>query len=299
MLRKGRITFRDLYELLTDKDAVSLVSLWMDEEDARRAHDDSVDFLRFQKHTAALLDNVSDFAAVEVRDRLCAPYADIELAEAHAKNLVVVFELNSQMRPRAATTLARMALEDLKHFAGSLGHRPASQKPFHIYLDEAGRAVYPGFAGLIAQCRSAGIGLTLAAQAPDNFDTEEGKLMTTVLQNSGTKLILRQLDPESAQLCANLGGTYQVMERTRQLGDQGLLGIGETGAYSEHEVDKFHAHPNTLKASRTAAPFSSKAPASASSSTSARRRGGPVPTGWGSSRVMAATPDLSLISAGL
>jgi hypothetical protein len=72
--------------------------------------------------------------------------------------------------------------------------------------------------------------------------------MTTVLQNTGTKLILRQLDHESAELCAKLGGTYTTRERTTQLADQGLLlGLAETGVFSDREVDKFYAHPNVLK----------------------------------------------------
>jgi hypothetical protein len=163
--------------------------------------------------------------------------------EATSRNRIVVFELNSQMRPKAAQTLARMVLEDLKHVAGSRAYQPGTQAPFHVYLDEAGRAVYEGFAALISQCRSADIGLTLAAQSPLDFDTPEGKLKTTVLQNTGTKLILRQLDHESAELCANLGGTYETVERTTQLQNEGLLGTNATGMSSEREIDKYIAHP--------------------------------------------------------
>ena len=249
--RGGRITVLDLYHLLTERLAPPLVARWVIDEDARRAEDDTADWLRFQKCTASLLDNVAAFAARALRDRLCVPYADIDLAEALSEDLVVVFELSSQMWPKAAPTLARMVLEDLKHVGGSLARDRRAQKRFHVYLDEAGRGVYLGFAGLIAQCRSAGIGLTLAAQAPADFDTDEGKLMTTVLQNTGTKLMLRQLDPDSAELCARLGGTYETYERTRQLVDQGLLGTNESGVESERPIDKYIVHPNLLKRLRT------------------------------------------------
>jgi hypothetical protein len=79
--------------------------------------------------------------------------------------------------------------------------------------------------------------------------------MTTVLQNTGTKLIFRQLDHGNAELSANLGGTYETVERTTQLMSEGLLGTSATGMESERPIDKYIGHPNVLKTLRTGRAF--------------------------------------------
>jgi hypothetical protein len=152
------------------------------------------------------------------------------------------------MRPEAARGLARLVLEDVKGLAGALAAAPERKKAFHVYVDEAGRALYPGLAELISQCRSADIGLVLATQSPRDFDGAEVKVMTQVLQNTASKIILRQPDPESASLCAELGGTRETMNRTYQMIDDGpLMGIQSSGVYSDRNVHEFFVHPSTLK----------------------------------------------------
>ncbi len=256
MARKGgTLTFEDVHHPLTSKEALSLLSRWATPATQIAFEETLAKWDDFTRDTSGFLDNVSEFVSERFRDRLCDANPDILLPEAHARRQVVHFELNSQLFPVAARTIARFLLEDMKALGGALGQKPSDQHDFHVYIDEAGRAIYREFEKFITQCRSAGIALTLATQSPLDFDTEEGKFAHAVLQNTGTKLILRQLNPESAALCADLGGTYTTMERTRQLADQGLLGIGETGVYSEREVNKYFAHPDAIKTLPTGRAF--------------------------------------------
>ena len=89
--------------------------------------------------------------------------------------------------------MARLICEDIKNLAGDAAAAGRTW-PISVYIDEAARAVYEGFGGLITQCRSAGIELTLATQSPLDFRCEEGDVLQAVLQNTNTKLLMRQLD---------------------------------------------------------------------------------------------------------
>src|SRR5262249_30264045 len=86
---------------------------------------------------------------------------------------------------------------------------------------------------------------------PFDFETSDfgdPSVTTQILQNTGTKLILRQPNPQSAQLCAELGATQLTHERTVQMVDRGLLmGIGSSGVMSDKIVHEFIVHPTTLK----------------------------------------------------
>jgi hypothetical protein len=246
--RGGTTTFLDLVHALFDREGYRLVSSWADPDDLRQFEEDLADWDAFQNAVSGLRANLKTFASDALRERLCRPSSSIDLAQAHAENHIVYFELNSQMRPDAARALARLVLEDTKGFAGALAAAPERKKPFHVYVDEAGRALYAGLAELISQCRSAEIGLVLATQSPRDFDSQEVKVMTQVLQNTASKIVLRQPDPKSATLCAELGGTREAMSRTYQMVDDGLvMGIQSSGVYSDRNVHEFYVHPSTLK----------------------------------------------------
>ncbi len=256
----GAITFDDLHLALTQKDALAIVAGWTDPRNRPQFEDDLEHFPSFQNDVAGLVDNLAEFSSDGLRERLCALDAQIDLRRAYDGRAVVYFELNSQMRTVAAPAMARLVLEDLKALAGELIGGRGRLGPLHVYIDEAGRAVYDGLQGLIGQCRSAGIGLCLSTQSPLDFETEEAKVMTQILQNTAIKVIFQQPDHESAELCASLGGTYQTTERTVQMVDQGLLlGMGPSGVESQKEVREFVVHPDVIKTLKRGQAFLVKA----------------------------------------
>ena len=210
--RGGALTLQISATRSSSKMVTGWSSNWAEPEDRPQFERDLDHWEDFQRSVSGLRANLKTFSSDSLRDRLCQPAATINLHNAHARNQIVYFELNAQMRPIAAAALARMVLEDLKGLAGSLSSYPQRRKPFRVYVDEAGRAVYRGIAELISLCRSAEISLTLSTQSPRDFDTSEFKVMTQVLQNTATKIIFRQPDPESASLCAELGGTRSTMQ---------------------------------------------------------------------------------------
>jgi hypothetical protein len=246
--RGGAVSVSDLSLALFEEDGYQLVSSWARPEDGRKFEKDLQNWDEFQRSIAGLRGNLGLFASDAFSDRLCQPMADIDLGRAHAQNQIVYFELNAQLRPEAAAAVARLVFEDLTALAGTLSSAPERKKPYHVYLDEAGRAVYRGLGELISLCRSAEIGLVLASQSPRDFNTGTPPVKDQVLQNTATKVILRQPDPESAELCAQLGGTREVVKRTYQRVDGGLvLGVKSSGVYSDRVVHEFIVHPSVLK----------------------------------------------------
>jgi hypothetical protein len=245
---RGAITFDDLYPIFDEEQAFELISRWAPEVDRPKFERVLEHWSQFWNNTSGLRANLHEFT--QLRDRLCVAHADIDFREVHGRDRIVYFELNSQMRGEAASALAKIILEDLKHLSGELASGPAElRKPFSIYIDEARNAVDANFAKFITQCRSAGIGLVLATQSPLDFQDCGAGTLLAVVQNTASKLIFCQLDPESAQLCAELGGTKDTVKRTVQMIDQGLIaGMGASGTESEREVKEFFVHPDQIKA---------------------------------------------------
>jgi len=243
---QGAITFDDLYLAFDEKLAYAQISRWALPQDRPKFARDLENWSEFWRNTSGLRANLHEF--VQLRDRLCTAHGDIDFREVHARNRVVYFELNSQMRKEAASSLAKLILEDIKHLSGTLAAGPAqARKPFSVYIDEARNAVYEGFVAFISQSRSAGMGLVLATQSPLDFDSDRDGVTLSVTQNTATKLIFCQRDPASAQFCAELGGTKDAVKRTAQIIDEGLWAATSTGVYSEREVKEFHVHPDELK----------------------------------------------------
>jgi hypothetical protein len=245
---EGAVTFDDLYLAFDDLEAYAEVARRASPVDQPKFERDLQDWKTFSRNLSGLRANLHEF--IQMREQLCTAHGDIDFREVHARNRVVYFELNSQMRKEVAASVAKLVLEDLKHLSGALAAGAArDRKPFSIYIDEARNALYEGFVGLVSQCRSAGIGLVIASQSPLDFDDgeEERGVTLAITQNTATKLIFCQRDPESAQFCAELGGTKDTLKRTTQMADDGFFGPMPTGVHSEREVKEFAVHPDTLK----------------------------------------------------
>jgi hypothetical protein len=242
---RGEITLDDLYLAFDEKDAYAAVREAASPRDQPKFDRDLENWTTFWRDMSGLRANLHEF--LPLRDRLCVAHADIDFREVHRRDRVVYLGLNSQMKKEAAAALAKMALEDLKHLSGSLAAgSETDRKPFSVYIDEARHAVYDGFVGFISQCRSAGIGLTLATQSPLDFDVCEAGVTLAVIQNTVTKLFFCQPDAASAKFCAELGGTADAVKQTKQVVDEGF-GPVATGVYSERGTKEFQVHPDELK----------------------------------------------------
>jgi hypothetical protein len=250
LLPQGVVHLGDVALALEEKDAWEMVKEWAAEDEQRAFQGDLDDWSEFLRVTSGLRANLAEF--VSLGERLCTAHADIDFAEAHERQRQVHFELNSQKRPEASRALARLVLGDLMYLSGALSERPESERQLKsVYVDEASQAVDQGFDALISQSRSARMGILLATQSPLNFGPIDEGVGLMVIQNTATKLVFRQLEPNSVQACAEMAGTEEDVKLTRQMLDGGLLPASATGVQSERETQKYICHPNTLKRLKT------------------------------------------------
>ena len=96
---------------------------------------------------------------------------------------------------------------------------------------------------------SAGLSVILATQAISDLvaareDDGAGSLVGQVLSNLEFALVHRQSDPESAQLLAELAGTYATWTMTESYPQ---LPIGPPEARTKVPTRAFRIHPDTLK----------------------------------------------------
>src|SRR5439155_14875618 len=71
-----------------------------------------------------------------------------------------------------------------------------------------------------------------------------------VLGVTAVKIVHRQDVPESARTIAEMAGTEEVWDETRQIGGR-LLGRHDTGRGTRRLTEKFIVHPNQIKTLRT------------------------------------------------
>ncbi len=177
----------------------------------------------------------------------------IDLRRALAGEQIVLFSLNAGTYGKLAAQLGTLVVQDL---IATMGHRLSEHGPARageqatVAIDEFSAIGADGVAALFARGREAGIGMVLATQELADLDRAAPGLRDQVLGNTAVKIAHRQDVPGSARTIAELAGTIECFEETRQLGGN-LLGSYETGRGSRRPVERFLVHPNEIKRLRT------------------------------------------------
>lgn len=175
---------------------------------------------------------------------LCARDGEgIDLARSLQRADVVHFSLNSSIYGGTAAQLGGLIAQDIKAAAG---RRIGNPKGALVVIDEFSALDGDHVLALLARGRSAGIGVVLATQELADLSRVDPGFLDQVLGNTATKLVMRQEVPASAETLAQIAGTRQVWEPTRQINTH-ALGPRHTGMGSERRVDTFVVHPNEIK----------------------------------------------------
>jgi len=167
----------------------------------------------------------------------------IDLAHALLGADVVHFSLNSSTYGGTAAQLGGLIAQDIKAAAG---RRIGTTRGALVVIDEFSALDGDHVLALLARGRSAGIGVVLATQELADLSRVDPGFLDQVLGNTATKFVMRQEVPTSAETLAQIAGTRQVWEPTRQI-DEHALGRRRTGMGSERLVDTFTVHPNEIK----------------------------------------------------
>lgn len=188
-------------------------------------------------------------------DRFLAPmvnaYApDIVFEEVLEQNLMVYVQLPANLFRLQAPALGKVILMDLQQ-EGSLRQvfrRTRNQRPFSVTVDEFYNFADLSIIDSLNKLRDAHLEYTLAHQSPADLELVSKEFATAVWDNTRTKDLLNQDNPELCERIAKSIGTQQVIERTVRRQQGALFTSLTTGDASSKLVEAYRLHPNAIKA---------------------------------------------------
>jgi len=187
-------------------------------------------------------------------DRFLSPtvnaYApDIIIEDVLEKNLLVYVQLPANLFKIQAPALGRVILQDVQQ-EGSLRQvfrTTRNQRPFAVVVDE-----FYNFADLtiidsLNKLRDANLEYTLAHQSLADLELVSKEFATAVWDNTRTKDILAQDNPELCEKLAKSIGTHQTVLKTVRMEQGDLFTSLITGDASSRLVEEYRLHPNRIK----------------------------------------------------
>jgi type IV secretory pathway TraG/TraD family ATPase VirD4 len=179
--------------------------------------------------------------------------ATIDVRETLAGQDVVVFSLNSSKYGKLASQVGTLVVQDLVAASGDRlddAVRGGSLEPALIAIDEFSAIGADHVIALLARGREPRTPVLVATQELADLDRVARGFRDQVLGVTAVKIVHRQDVPDSARTIAQMAGTEEVWEETRQVGGQ-LLGGYDTGRGTRRLTEQFIVHPNRIKTLRT------------------------------------------------
>jgi conjugal transfer pilus assembly protein TraD len=239
--RRLAIALRDLDRPLRERTQDYLAGLTPDQLSAIRGLQTRLAVLT-ESHTGAFLEPPADpqAPAIDVRDALSGTD-------------VVVFSLNSSKYGKLASQVGTLAVQDLVAASGdrlNQASRGRSLEPALIAIDEFSALGADHVIALLARGREPRTPVLVATQELADLDRAAPGFKDQVLGVTAVKIVHRQDVPDSARTIAQMAGTEEVWEETRQTGGR-LFGGYDTGRGTRRLTEKFIVHPNEIKTLRT------------------------------------------------
>jgi hypothetical protein len=174
---------------------------------------------------------------------------DIVLEDVLETDGLVHVQLPANLFPIQAPALGKVILMDVQQ-AGSLRQvfRGRNQRPFSVTVDEFGSFAELSMVDSLNKLRDAHLEYTLAHQSLADLELVSKEFATAVWDNTRTKDILNQDNPELCERIARSIGTRQERELTVRRKEGPLLTSLPTGDASSRLVEAFRLHPNAIKA---------------------------------------------------
>jgi hypothetical protein len=235
--RRLAIAVRDVDRPLRERAQDYLAGLTPDQLSAIRGLQTRLAVLT-ESHTGAFLAPPADPASptIDVREALAGPD-------------VVVFSLNSSQYGKLASQVGTLVVQDLVAASGDRlddAVRGGSLEPALIAIDEFSAIGADHVIALLARGREPRTRVLVATQELADLDRVAHGFRDQVLGVTAVKIVHRQDVPDSARTIAQMAGTEEVWEETRQMGGR-LLGGYDTGRGTRRLTEKFIVHPNEIK----------------------------------------------------
>jgi hypothetical protein len=256
----GIVTFRRLYEVLTDQTTLS--------ELIAKSKNEALKKLLMREYVSVnakdkpqllkgLISQMGPFATREVAPLVNGPVegrphctiSDAILSEASDTQKLYVFLIPTLKYQKLGHQLGKLLLQELGWAVGERASRMGASAPFTpVYLDEFSAFVYDGFENILNKARSSRVALHLSHQAIGDFTKISDSLAEIINVNTNVKCILGVNDPKTAEFFAKHIGTQRSEKLTEKAENRNLFGLKrKTGDLSLREVEEFIIHPNQLK----------------------------------------------------
>lgn len=174
---------------------------------------------------------------------------DIIFEEVLEKNGLVYVQLPGNLFKIQAPAMGRVMLMDVQQ-EGSLRQvfrTSRNQTPFAVTVDEFYNFADISVVDSLNKLRDANLHFTLAHQSIADLELVSPEFATAVWDNTRTKFILNQDNPELCEKVSKSIGTHQVIEKTVRQQQGALFTSLTTGDASTKLVETFRLHPNAIK----------------------------------------------------
>ncbi|MGO9830215.1 MAG: type IV secretory system conjugative DNA transfer family protein [Myxococcaceae bacterium] len=165
------------------------------------------------------------------------------------RNRLVYVQLPSNLFKLQAPALGKCMLMDLQQEASlrQVFRERRNQRPFSVCVDEFGTFADISIIDSLNKLRDAHIQFTLSHQSMADLEIVSKEFAQAVWDNTRTKDILAQDNPELCERMAKSLGTMPRLENTLQQERSFLSAILPTGLLSTRAVEAYRLHPNRLK----------------------------------------------------
>ena len=174
---------------------------------------------------------------------------DIIFEDVLEQDLIVYVQLPSNLFPIQAPAMGRVILQDIQQ-EGALRQvfrRTRNQNPFAVYLDEFYTFADVRVIDSLNKLRDAHVEYTLLHQSIADLEMVSREFASVVWDNTRTKDVLAQDNPELCEKLARSIGTHEVIETTMRRQRGPLFTSLATGDASTKLVEAYKLHPNRIK----------------------------------------------------
>lgn len=174
---------------------------------------------------------------------------DLVFEDILQSNGLVYVQLPGNLFKLQAPAMGKVMLQDVQQ-EGSLrqvfrGSR--NQTTFSVTVDEFYNFADDSIIDSLNKLRDANLHYTLAHQSIADLELVSKEFSTAVWDNTRTKFILNQDNPELCEKVSKSIGTHQIVEKTVRQQQGALFTSLTTGDASTKLVETFKLHPNAIK----------------------------------------------------
>lgn len=174
---------------------------------------------------------------------------DINFEDVLQHNGLVYVQLPGNLFKIQGPAMGKVMLMDVQQ-EGSLRQvfrTQRNQTPFAVTVDEFYNFADISIVDSLNKLRDANLHFTLAHQSIADLELVSKEFATAVWDNTRTKFLLNQDNPELCEKVSKSIGTHQVIEKTVRQQQGALFTSLTTGDASTKLVETFRLHPNAIK----------------------------------------------------